>query len=86
MEQTKSKKPKKLTDDKLRKIARLTIAIHSMDFASGGLEATDIGLSEDEFEILMTEMQRVSERLAGNNRTNFASVGEVVKYIRDGDK
>lgn len=75
-------KTTKLTPAKLRKIAKLTIAIHAFDFQSGGLVPTDIGMTEEEFEVWMGEVNAVASKLAGNHPMHFGSVGEIVQYFK----
>jgi hypothetical protein len=71
----------KLSRAKLRKAAKLAIAIHGYDLMQG-FGPNDIGLSIDEYTIMTEEAHKITSAMAGKHPMNFGSVSECINYFK----
>jgi len=72
---------KTLSRAKLRKAAKLAIAIHGFDLMQG-FSPNQVGLTEAEYEIMTQEAHSIVENLAGNNPMNLGSVEQCIEHFR----
>lgn len=72
---------KKLTQTKLKQATRLALAIHGRDLMQG-ISPKDIGLSDEEYNIMVMEAHRISERIAGKHPMNIGSIDGVLNYFK----
>jgi hypothetical protein len=77
----KTVKEGKLSRTKLRQAARLAIAIHGYDLMQGFMPK-DVGLSDEEYEVMTQEAHRITSQMAGNHPMNMGSVNEVLQYFK----
>jgi aspartate/tyrosine/aromatic aminotransferase len=70
-----------LTRSKLRKAAKLAIAIHGFDLMQG-FSPSQVGLTESEYEIMTQEAHSIVKKLAGNNPMNLGSVEQCIEHFR----
>lgn len=65
---------------KLKKAARLAIAIHAYDLMEG-VQPGDVGLSVEEHAIMQEEAMRIAIKLAGGHPMNLGSIKSCIDYF-----
>ena len=65
----------------LKNAVRLSIAIHAYD-ALQGMSPEDIGLTDEEFDYMTEQAQKIAEKLAGQHPMNFGSVDACIEYFK----
>ena len=67
----------------LKKSIVLAIATHAYDFLGGGLGAEELGVSEDEFNLMVSHCQTIAVRLAKGDPLNIGDIKGCIEYYKN---